>query len=179
MAGRLIETGKKMKIILMMAMTADGKIARSSMELVDWTGKADKKYFVDTSKESGVMIMGSKTYDTIGTCLPGRKSIVMSRDQSRKSTDPNLVFTDKSVEQIIQELEADGYQSAVLIGGSVINTLFMEKDLIDEIHVTMVPKFFGQGLSLFNQPLDVELELMEYQQIEKDYLLLKYNVKKL
>ncbi len=33
-----------MEVILLMAMTLDGKIARDSLELVDWTGKADKQY---------------------------------------------------------------------------------------------------------------------------------------
>ena len=41
-----------MKVILLMAVTADGLIARNSMQFVDWTGNADKKYFVHITKKS-------------------------------------------------------------------------------------------------------------------------------
>ncbi len=50
-----------MEVILLMAMTLDGKIARTHSELVDWTGKKDKQYFVTVTRDAGVVIMGSKT----------------------------------------------------------------------------------------------------------------------
>ena len=34
-----------MKLILLMAITADGKIARSADHFPDWTGSADKRFF--------------------------------------------------------------------------------------------------------------------------------------
>lgn len=161
-----------------MAVTADGMIARNSMELIDWTGNADKSYFVQVTKQAGVMIMGSKTFDTIGKVLPGRKNIVMTRDKTRLSQNTNLIFTQKPPGQIIKDLEAQGYGAAVLIGGSVTNTLFMKENLIDEIHITMVPRLFGKGLSLFRDTLDTRLELLDIKKIDKDFVLLKYRVKK-
>lgn len=167
-----------MKVILVMAVTADGMIARGSMELIDWTGKADKKYFVHVTREAGVMIMGSKTFDTIGKVLPGRKNIVMTRDKTRLSRDKDLIFTDQMPQKLIQDLESQGFKSAALIGGSLVNTLFIKENLIDEIHVTIVPRIFGKGLSLFQDSLDLQLELMDAGSIEKGHILLKYNVKK-
>ena len=161
-----------------MAVTADGMIARDSMELVDWTGKADKTYFVHVTRKAGVMIMGSKTFDTIGKVLPGRKSIVMTRDKTRTSQNLDLVFTDRPPGEILTDLQAQGSESAVLIGGSVVNTLFMKENLIDEIHVTMVPRVFGRGLSLFNQSLDIRLELLDVIKIDNGFVLMKYRVKK-
>jgi dihydrofolate reductase len=49
-----------MKVILLMAVTADGMIARNSMELIDWTGKADKQYFIHITREAGAMIWAQK-----------------------------------------------------------------------------------------------------------------------
>ncbi|MCP3872735.1 MAG: dihydrofolate reductase [Desulfobacteraceae bacterium] len=165
-----------MKVILLMAVTADGMIARDSMQLVDWTGKADKKYFVDITRQSGTMIMGSKTFDTIGKVLPGRKNIVMTRDKTRISNDENLIFTNHPPTQIVNDLEKQGVDFATLIGGSVVNTLFMKENLINEIHVTIVPKLFGNGLTLFNQSLDAQLELMDIGEIDKGHVLVKYKV---
>lgn len=165
-----------MKVILLMAMTADGMIAKNSMQPVDWTGKADKHYFVRVTKEAGVMIMGSKTFDTIGKVLPGRKNIVMTRDKKRQSKDPDLIFTDQTPGQILTDLTLQGFTSVALIGGSVVNTLFIKEHLIDEIYVTIVPLFFGKGLTLFSETLDIRLELMDVQKISKTHVLFKYRV---
>jgi dihydrofolate reductase len=167
-----------MKVILLMAVTADGMIARDSMQLVDWTGKADKKYFVHITKQAGVMIMGSKTFDTIGKVLPGRKNIVMTRDKNRQSADEDLLFTDQAPDRILSGLEAEGFTTATLIGGAVTNTLFMKQGLIDEVHLTLVPTFFGQGLALFNERLDIDLELMDVKQINDTHLLVRYRIVK-
>src|SRR3989339_144141 len=165
-----------MKIRLLMAMTADGMIARDSMQAVDWTGKADKGYFVRVTKEAGVMIMGSKTFDAIGKVLPGRKNIVMTRDKRRQSPDPDLIFTGRTPKEIVNDLTLQGFSSAALIGGAVVNTLFIKEGLVDEIHVTIVPRFFGKGLTLFSEALDVQLELLDVQKITSAHILLKYRV---
>ncbi len=165
-----------MKVILLMATTADGMIARDSMQLVDWTGKADKKYFVAVTRQAGAMIMGSKTFDTIGRVLPGRKNIVMTRDKTRVSSDKNLIYTDQAPARIIADLETQGFESVTLIGGSVVNTVFLKGDLVHEIHITIVPRIFGKGLALFNQPLDVCLELISVGEIDKGHVLIKYKV---
>ncbi|SLM28139.1 FolA [Desulfamplus magnetovallimortis] len=167
---------RKIKVILVMAMTLDGKIARHSLEEVDWTGSADKKVFVDITKKAGVIIMGSKTFDTIGKVLPRRRNIVMTSNTSRVSNDENLVFSNRTPEEILNELENEGFDSAALIGGSTINGLFAGKKLIDEIYVTVVPKIFGEGLSLFSGALDMELELMDIQKIDSQAILMRYKV---
>ncbi|WP_457551647.1 dihydrofolate reductase family protein [Desulfobacula sp.] len=167
-----------MRVILLMAMTADGMIARHSMELIDWTGKADKKYFVQVTRKAGAMIMGSKTFDTIGKILAGRMNIVMTRDKTRKSRDEQLIFTSQTPGNIINNLGAQGFETAVLIGGSMVNTLFAKENLINEVHVTIVPRFFGKGLSLFNEALDMQLELMDIEKIDQGHILMKYRVKK-
>jgi dihydrofolate reductase len=165
-----------MEVLLLMAMTLDGKIARDSLQLVDWTGKADKQYFVRVTREAGVVIMGSKTFDTIGRPLPGRKNIVMTRNPDRTSDVENLVFTDQSPTQIINALKEEGFDRVALIGGAIVNSLFAQENLITQIHVTLVPALFGRGLSLFRNPLDLKLELVENREIDKGHLLLVYRV---
>jgi dihydrofolate reductase len=163
-----------MEVILLMAMTLDGKIARNQSELVNWTGKKDKQYFVKVTRDAGVVIMGSKTFDTIGHPLPGRKNIVMTRDKTRKSDDPSLVFTDQAPKLLLADLKRQGFDRAALIGGSVINSLFAKEHLITRIHLTLVPKVFGQGLSLFNTPLDLDFEFDTCEEIDAGHLLLIY-----
>ncbi len=165
-----------MKVILVMALTLDGKIGKDVSDPVDWTGAADKKKFVQITKEAGVVIFGSTTFDSIGRPLPNRLNIVLTRNRSRVSDDDNLIYTDKNPEEIIEDLEEKGFSSVALIGGSTINTLFAEQNLVDEIYVTIVPRLFGQGISLFNGPLDQKLRLLKTETIEEGYILLKYAV---
>lgn len=167
-----------MDVILLMASTVDGKIAKDSSQFVDWSGKADKKYFVELTKETGAMIMGSKTYDTIGNPLPGRLNIVMTRDKSRQSDQDNLIFTDLSPAGILEDLELRGYTSAALVGGATANSLFARANLITQVHLTLVPRLFGSGLSIFAPPLDLDLGLIfeSGQDIGDGHLLLIYRV---
>ncbi len=165
-----------MEVILLMASTLDGKIARNDSQFVDWTGKADKKYFVEITKKTGVIIMGSKTYDTIGKPLPGRLTIVMTRDKTRCSDQDHLVFTDQAPDEILGMLERKGYDSVALVGGATINSLFAHAGLITQVHLTLVPLVFGSGLSLFDRPLDMRLAFKSSREIENGHLLLIYQV---
>ncbi len=165
-----------MKVILLMAMTLDGKIAKNDRHFPDWTGSDDKKFFVQLTKKAGVVIMGSKTFDTIGVPLPERKNIVLTRNRSRQSGRGDLVFTDKPPATILGDLEKDGYSEAVLAGGSIVNSLFARANLIDEIIITIAPRVFGTGISLFADVADMQLELLEIRTLDANHVLLRYRV---
>ena len=49
-----------MKVILLAALTLDGKLARNSAHFVDWTSREDKKLFFQTTKRAGVLIIGQQ-----------------------------------------------------------------------------------------------------------------------
>ena len=150
-----------MKVTLVMALTIDGKIGKSPDHFPDWTGAEDKKIFADITKKAGAMIMGSKTFDTIGIPLPSRKNIVLTRDKTRKSKWKNLVYTDKNPKEILDRLYKEGFSHVILAGGALVNSLFAEENLIDEVIVTISPKIFGYGLSLFTEEISLDLELVE------------------
>ena len=164
------------RTILLMAQTLDGKIARHSDHFPDWTGKADKRLFVEITKAAGALIMGSKTYDTIGRPLPGRKNIVMTRDPRRISNWDNLIFTDLAPQALLNELEAQGYRQVVIAGGARINSIFMRAGLVHEIMVTITPMVFGTGISLFEDGIEADLTLKELRQIDEARVCLHYQV---
>jgi dihydrofolate reductase len=159
-----------------MALTLDGKIGKNPNHYPDWTGKEDKKLFAGISKKAGVVIMGSKTFDTFGRPLPNRKNVILTRKKNRISEWDNLVYTDKKPAEILKDLEGQGYSNVVLAGGAVINSLFAKEKLIDEIIVTISPKIFGYGISLFSDQISMELELKEVEPVGTDLVCLKYKV---
>ncbi len=161
-----------------MALTLDGKIGKGPNHFPDWTEKADKVLFMHMTKEVGVLIMGSNSYDTIGKPLPNRKNIVMTRSTDRKSDQENLIFTNNPPQKILEDLKAEGHTEVILAGGAKINTLFAKENLIDEIVVTISPKLFGTGLDLFGDEVDMDLELLEMEKIGENTILTKYKVVK-
>lgn len=165
-----------MKVILLMAMTLDGKIARTERHFPDWTGSDDKKLFVKITKKAGVVIMGSKTFDTIGEPLPERKNIVLTRNRSRQSGRADLVFTGRPPASILRDLEKEGYAEVVLAGGSIVNSMFARANLIDEIVITIAPRVFGTGIPLFADETDMQLELMGIEKLDSKHVVLRYRV---
>lgn len=166
-----------MKVILLMAITLDGKTGKDSEHFVDWTEREDKKFFVQITKRAGVIIMGSRTFDTIGKPLPGRKNIILTRNRQRKSQWDNLVFTDQTPGELLKSLEKEGFSEAILAGGPIINTLFAREKLIDEVIVTVSPLIFGYGTSLFSEEIAMELELKDVHRRGKDLVAITYEVK--
>nr|AIA15695.1 RibD C-terminal domain protein [uncultured bacterium] len=139
-----------MKIILMAAVTLDGKIARNEAHFVDWSSREDKKLFYATSKRARVLILGNNTFKTFPSPLPGRLHVVLTSTTDDKQDTPGLIeYTNATPEQIVADIEARGYTEAVLTGGAQVNALFLRSNLIDEIWLTVEPLIFGLGIDLF------------------------------
>ncbi len=167
-----------MKVILVMAMTVDGMIAKSADHFPDWTGKGDKRLFMEISKKAGVVIMGSKTFDTLKKPLPDRKTLVLTRSRQRISSDPRVAFSPLSPADLLEELGKEGYEEAILAGGATVNTLFAAVGLIDEMVLTVSPLVFGAGISLFAGEVDMAAELIDHQRLEGGLLCLRYRILK-
>jgi dihydrofolate reductase len=69
-----------------------------------------------------------------------------------------------------------GYKAALLGGGANLNSLFLKHRLISEIILTIEPKIFGTGLSLFSQELEADLKLLDFKKLNENTLMLKYQV---
>ena len=163
------------KVSLLMALTVDGMIAREPEHYTDWTEREDKILFKNLSQEAGAVIMGSKTYDTIGKPLPNRKNIILTR-RDRHSDHQDLHFTNDPPDKILRDLEAEGFSQVILAGGSTINTLFAQEDLIDELIITISPQVFGTGISLINVPVNINLILSDLKRLGQNSVVLTYKV---
>lgn len=166
-----------MKCFLIAAITVDGFIAENVRQIsTSWTSKEDKKFFSERSKQAGVVVMGSKTFATIGHSLPGRLTIVYSRSKPPKSDDPNLRFTNIPPVELISQLEKEGFSEVAICGGSTIYTLFLKAGLIQKMYLTIEPIIFGNGVKLFSEELQQRLKLVEAKKIAEDTMLFEYDV---
>lgn len=172
-----------MKVTLLMCITADGKIGKTSDHLADWTSKEDKQLFVSVTKRARVMIMGAKTYATIGRPLPERLIVVMSYDAATQQSIPDQVeFVQGNPTDILASLEQRGFTECIIAGGATINGLFLAAGLIDEMILTVEPIVFGTGLPLFAEPADqpfaadTHLQLLSVERLNDTVVSLHYKV---
>ena len=162
-------------VTLMMAVSADGKIAKDKNQLANWTSPEDKKLFVAESKKHGVVMMGENTFNTFPAPLPNRLNVVFS--ESPKENHDNVKYVTGEPEKVLEELESMGYTSALLGGGCFLNSLFLKNKLISEIVLTIEPKIFGSGLSLFDTDTEASLELISLDKLNDNTFAVRYAVK--
>ena len=166
-----------MNILLIAAISADGRIAKSADQLANWTSKEDKRFFVSNTKEAGALIMGRKTYDTIGRPLPNRLNIIMSREADEsKNIHGELEYTAKSPVEIIEELKARGFSSVVIGGGTSIYSLFLKEGLVTDLYLTVESILFGSGVPLVDNAPQLKLDLQTVEKIGEQSVLLHYKV---
>lgn len=161
-------------VTLIMASSLDGKIAKNKDHFANWTSKEDKQVFIQTSKDFGMIMMGYNTFKTFPKPLKDRLNVVFS-ENTEENID-GVKWVKGEPEKVLEELEKMGFKKALLGGGTGLNTLFLQKKLINEIILTVEPKIFGSGLSLFNDDFDINLELLELKKINQNSYLARYKV---
>ena len=123
-----------MKLSLICAMATNRVIGRNNS--LPWHLSEDLKYFKRVTMGCPI-IMGRKTYESIGRPLPGRANIVISRNPEFTAEGVKVV---QSLEQAIKLAESityiDGAEEAFVIGGAAIYSAAMP--LAQRFHLTRV-----------------------------------------
>ncbi|WP_342623894.1 dihydrofolate reductase [Pseudomonas alkylphenolica] len=103
-----------------------------------WHLPGDFKYFKATTLGKPI-IMGRKTWDSLGRPLPGRLNLVVSR-QPGLQLEGAEVFTslDEAMLRAEQWALAQGVDELMLIGGAQLYTQAIERGLADRLYLTRV-----------------------------------------
>ncbi|MGH7245632.1 MAG: dihydrofolate reductase family protein [Candidatus Levyibacteriota bacterium] len=172
-----------MKIICVMVSSLDGKITKGNNPSIhEWTSSEDQVYFSQLIKENALIFMGRNTYENAKSMMQhteGKLRIVFTRQPERykKEQIPGMLeFTNEDPIKVTKRLEQTNKQ-ALLVGGSEINTLFLQKKLINELWLTVEPIALGTGKTLFTNTSLVSLKLFECTKLnKKGTSLLKYHI---
>lgn len=178
-----------MKIFLIAVTSMDGFIADDpSQRSTDWTSKADKKLFKEITQRAGVLVMGRKTFATIGRPLKNRLNVVYTNKtkpellkefnlEAGENPDSLLQTTKLSIKELIKELENQGFDQVAVGGGASVFSQFLASGVVDEIYLTIEPVIFGQGINLFDQVFEKKLQLIELKQLnDQGTTLLHYKL---
>ena len=111
-----------------MIVAIDEKNGIGKKGTIPWYIPEDLKYFSRLTKGNGnnVVIMGRKTYESIGKALPKRKNLVLTRDTSFNK-DKNDIYCFSSIESIEENLKTEKYNEVWIIGGSSLYNSFITK----------------------------------------------------
>ena len=109
----------KMEIILVAAIGENGEMGRNN-ELL-WHLPGDLPRFKQITMGSPI-IMGRKTYDSIGRALPGRLNIVLTENQDWQADGVSVAG---SLKRAIELAEQEATGKAFVIGGGQIYKLFL------------------------------------------------------
>lgn len=103
-----------MLISLVVAASTNNVIGKNNQLL--WSLPNDMKFFKNTTWAMPVL-MGRKTFESLGKPLPGRLNIVITRQKDWKPEGATIVH---SLEDAIQAAAAAHYKEAFVIGGGEI-----------------------------------------------------------
>ena len=87
------------------------------------------------------LVVGRKTWESIGRPLPGRQMIVITRQSDYPL--PDGVARAASLAQALQLAAATGADEAFLAGGAEIYRAALEADLVDRMYVTTIDGTFA------------------------------------
>lgn len=99
-----------------------------------WRIREDLRHFKRTTMGHAI-IMGRKTWDSIGRALPGRRNIVITRNQSLSIPGCEVVH---SVEEAIAMARAGDDDCPMIIGGATIYEAALP--MTTKIHLTEVDR---------------------------------------
>lgn len=166
-----------MRVVLIAAISADGKIAQTpDQSSMDWTSKEDTKFFIDKTKELGVVVMGRKTFATFNKPLKGRRLIVITRNPATETVMEGVEYTAEDPQTLVARLESEGVTQLALAGGSSIYSQYLAAGLVSELFLTVEPVLFGNGVPLANGFERYDLKLLEISKINEQAVLLHYSL---
>ena len=110
-----------------------------------WDLPADMKHFRETTTGHSV-IMGQKTYESIGRPLPNRRNIVLTLDKNFHADGIEIVYSLEELDELLKNTtEKD--EELFIIGGGQIYKLFIDK--ADKLYITHVNAEFPDADTLF------------------------------
>ena len=121
-----------MIISLIAAMGKNRAIGKNNS--LPWSMPADLKYFMEKTKGKTV-IMGRKTFESIGKPLPNRKNIIITRDKNYKADGYVVAY---SIDDALNA--AKSTEEVMVIGGANIYAQFLPK--ANRIYLTIIKNDF-------------------------------------
>ncbi|MEX2131688.1 MAG: dihydrofolate reductase [Pseudohongiellaceae bacterium] len=123
-----------MKLSLICALAQNGIIGKNNK--LPWHLSEDLKYFKRTTMGKTI-IMGRKTFESIGKPLPGRTNIIVTRSRDYEVDNARVVDSLADAIDLAENISIiDGSDEVFVIGGAELFKIALP--LVDRMHLTLV-----------------------------------------
>ena len=126
-----------------------------------WSMPTDLKYFRDTTKGHTV-IMGRKTFDSVGRPMPNRKNIVITRDKTYKQAGVEVAH---SLQEAL-DLEKNNKDEIFIIGGAEIYKQSMQ--IADRLYITHIDAEDKNADTFFPEIIPIVWNEISHEEHKKD-----------
>jgi len=167
------------KIILFIASSLDGYIARESGE-IDWLFTDQDYGYTEFYAQIDTLIMGNKTYQQVLSFgeypYKDKEVFVFSRTQSG-ATDNKVKFINNDWVNFIKTLRQSHGRNIWLVGGAQLIHFFLQHGFIDELILSIHPIILGNGIPLIvnDSSLETKLELQNIKTFNTGLVQLFYS----
>ncbi len=144
------------RLVLYTAVSIDGYIAAEGDNL-DWLMAFEStedvgEVYNKLNDRVDTALMGNSTYRFVVNAgvpdpYPDKETIVFTRTETEDTDRINYVSDD--IVTYVEALKVKEGKDIWLVGGGVINSIFLKADLIDELQLTIVPVTLGSGTRMF------------------------------
>lgn len=171
------------KLILYISCTLDGYIAKPQDDLsfLKRVEKEGEDFGYHKFVESiDAVIVGRKTYEWVvnqGFEFPHRDKDCYIITRQNRPAEGNLTFYTGDLSELVQQLKAKKGKNIYCDGGAQVVNLLMQKQLIDEMIISIIPIVVGAGTKLFQPHIpEQELELLSSRSYSTGLVQLHYRV---
>ncbi len=177
---------KRRRVIVHIATSADGYIARSDGDLEWLTSRPAPKGFYGMKafmRSIDTMVLGRKTYEVslrMGAKFDSQsRTIVFSRHPPPADAPAGVEFVNDAIGPFLSRLRERPGKDIWLMGGGEIIASFLDAQAIDEFVISVVPVFIGDGIPLIaRRHRRVPLDLHSSDRFEDGVVQLHYRVQK-
>ena len=168
-----------MKVILYMAISANGIIAKSDDD-TSWISKEEWDSYSLAVRTAGCLIVGRRTYHIL-TKQPEfaefkdiKLVTVSQEDFTTLATNHFVAHSPKEALDFLKD-----YKEIIVAGGGILNASFLAEKLVDEIFLDIEPIVFGKGIPIFkDKDFEQKLKFIGQKKITNNEIQLHYEVKK-
>jgi dihydrofolate reductase len=178
---------KERKVILYISMSLDGFIATNEDDL-SWLSIVEAENedygYADFLNTVDTYIVGRKTYEIIlqftDNVFPHAdrfKCYVMT--SQTKAPEKGVNFYNGDIEQLIVQLKKEEGKNIYCDGGAEVVRLLLNKELIDEYIISVIPIMLGDGKRLFKGKTPMQkLRLISSKKYDSGLVQLHYQTNK-
>ena len=174
------------RIKLYIATSLDGFIARENGS-IDWLTEYENNPETDYGYSKfyssiGTVLMGRKTYEQVlgfgNWPYKEKNSYVFTRWKENLHREGNVEFVSEDIREFVSQLKESTEEDIWLVGGSQLIKAFLEKNLVQDLIVFIVPIILGSGIPLFDHiGREVRLKIEKIEKYENGLVKMEYELR--